>query len=234
MATKPKQQLDMLNDSAIPVGLNDVLNAMKILGKENQFSTNEDYISFIEELLRARLWQKNSPGWKALFNPVTKIDKAFQIYYLNYLLHSGFKKRDAVDYNDRKKYENIALKAAGDYLLKELKELSDLKADKTHKHKEALKHLERMLYKQFDNELPYNAVMAKDKDGIKESEHMQYISNILYKRGTLEKIKAQDGALDDINFVEKKVNIADYGSIKDMIDAVILQKHQTIQLGFDL
>lgn len=132
-----------------------------------------------EQGFRELGFKKGSPGYKAIENPVTPVDKAFQIYALHLAHSSGFK-HESTDHTTMWQRRDAAWKAGADWLM----ETQDVyKALDKKETRELAKILPEALRCQCSLELPPGPWADFPRDGMKKSKDMDKAMDTLQRMG---------------------------------------------------
>lgn len=144
-----------------------------------QFPDVEWDLDKIHEGLRQLGYTRGSPGYKAIENPMTPVDKAFQIYALNLIVSSNFS-YESTDHETMWARRDAAWKSAALWLM-ETQPLFECKTKK--EQKDLLKVLPEALRAQCSLELPPGPWEKFPKDSMKKPQDIDKCMDRLQKIG---------------------------------------------------
>ena len=175
-----------------------------------------------------------TPGWKAVINPQTPLDKAFQIYSLNLCVLNNFKEEprpDTIESNDlRWKQRDIAWKSAASWLIAN----SDIIKNETkEKQKDLVKLMPEAIRIQCSHELPpgLESEFPKDTKNLRRLVDLHKLTDSLQHIGLNIKIKAVALALGDAITMPNIQTPKDYGSLDSLIKTGLSVQNNNTQLG---
>ena len=173
---------------------------------------------------RALGFKRGSPGFRAIENPVTPVDKAFQIYALH-LAHSNQFKHESTDHTTLWLRRDAAWKAGADWLM----ETQSVYKDMDKKEPRALaKILPEALRCQCSLELPPGPWEDFPRDSMRKSKDMDAAMNQLQHMGLNIKVHGiaiLEGETPKPNWRLQE----DMGTLDSMVQSVQAHKAQLAQ-----
>lgn len=179
-------------------------------------------------------FQSGTPGWKAIMNPQTPLDRAFQIYALNLCIFNDFKPEPPADNrsNDiRWERRDKAWKAAATWLIANT---DIIKNDTKEKQKELTKLMPEAIRIQCSHELPPGpwSVFPKDVTSQRRNNDLHALTDKLQHLGLNIKIKAAASVLGE-TIRMTAADPKDYGTLESLIStgSVAQNKNNNTQPG---
>lgn len=174
--------------------------------------------------LSALGYRKNTPGVNAIEEPVTPLDKAFQIYALHLMQANGYG-HEPYDHTAMWARRDAAWSAAANWLLETQPAFRDLGKTETRKIAKLLPEAVRI---QCSLELPPGSWAEFPRDGMKRGAEMNALTDMLQKMGLNIKVRHLTVASEEKPSGQRGAMPADYGTLNAMLVNLAVEQKTTI------
>lgn len=178
----------------------------------------------VEQGLAALGYRKGTPGYRAIEEPVTPLDKAFQIYSLSLITFCNYGP-EPVQHEPMWETRDRAWALAADWLI-----ASQLPFSKTPKKelRALTKALPDAVRVQCSHELPPGPWERFPKDGLRQSKEVQVLTDTLQQMGLNRKIRAME-VLEpsSIHWGSPPEGLRDYGTLEALMEFVKKANNQS-------
>lgn len=178
----------------------------------------------VEQGLAALGYRKGTPGYRAVEEPVTPLDKAFQIYSLSLITFCKYGP-EPVQHEPLWEMRDRAWTLAADWLIANEEPFSKTPKGELRSLKKELPDAVRM---QCSHELPPGSWEKFPKDRMRQSKERQTLTDALQHLGINRKIRAME-ALEPscIHWGKPAVSLRDYGTLDALLEIVKLANEES-------
>lgn len=169
----------------------------------------------VEEGLRALGYRKGTPGYRAVQEPVTPVDKAFQIYSLSLSLLCNFS-HEPYQHEALWSVRDKAWALAAEWLIATEEPFKSTPKGELRALKKELPEALRM---QCSHELPPGPWETFPKDRMRQSKERQVLTDTLQHMGMNRKIRAMEVLEPStISWAAPAVPLRDFGTLESIMD----------------
>lgn len=181
----------------------------------------------VDKGLSALGYYKDTPGYRAVIEPVTPVDKAFQIYTLSLMTFCNFD-HEPFQHDELWELRDKAWALAAEWLIDNEE---PFKSTPKGELRALRKELPKALCTQCSHELPPGPWEKFPKDGLRQPKERESITDKLQGIGLNRKIRAME-VLDPstIHWGKPAVPLKDFGTLESLLELAKLANEQNTPL----